>query len=306
MTTMQSGPAWLDDMAAHLRPVLSRYLADGQSEAMTLMQLACLEGDATLLATTLRNARRRADPATACRLQVLATAIKENRSGFALVRQLLQSGIDHGQAASPEEGIVAVRSMFDRLAERSPEAGVALYSLGDARTLDAATAEVIAAMRARISIAGRDLLDIGCGYGRLAAVLAGEARAVTGIDVSAKMIEIGRRRYAKLRNLNLLTCSGRDLLQFGDAAFDLAFAVDSLPYLMQAGTALVQRHFAEIARVLRTGGDLLIFNFSYRNDIEADRRDLAGLAHAFGFAVIRNGTRDFTLWDAALFHLTRR
>src|SRR3546814_13970800 len=92
----------------------------------------------------------------------------------------------------------------------------------------------------------------------------------------------------------------------GDAAFDLALAVDSLPYLMQAGTALVQRHFAEIARVLRTGGDLLIFNFSYRDDIEADRRDLAGLAHAFGFAVLRDGTRDLALWDASPFHLTRR
>src|SRR3546814_3889845 len=173
--TMRSGPAWLDDMPAHLRPVLSRYLAGGRSEAMILMQLACLEGDAPRLAMTLRNARRHADPATARRMQTLATTVEENRSGFALVRQLLQSGIDHGQAASPEEGIAAVRSMFDRLAERSPEAGVALYSLGDARTLDAATAEVVAAMRARTAIAGRDLLDIGCGYGRLAAVQIGRA-----------------------------------------------------------------------------------------------------------------------------------
>src|SRR3546814_13393702 len=69
--TMRSGPAWLDDMPAHLRPVLSRYLAGGRSEAMILMQLACLEGDAPRLAMTLRNARRHADPAPARRMQTL-------------------------------------------------------------------------------------------------------------------------------------------------------------------------------------------------------------------------------------------
>jgi hypothetical protein len=60
----------------------------------------------------------------------------------------------------------------------------------------------------------------------------------------------------------------------------------------------------EAARVLRPGGDLLIFNLSYRGDLDCDRADLAALA-GDRFAVVRDGTRDLRLWDAPAFHLRR-
>jgi PAS domain S-box-containing protein len=63
---------------------------------------------------------------------------------------------------------------------------------------------------------------------------------------------------------------------------------------------------AEEARVLRPGGTLAIFNFSYRGDLEADRADAARLARLAGFQVLRHGTRDLRLWDGAAFHLAKR
>ena len=56
---------------------------------------------------------------------------------------------------------------------------------------------------------------------------------------------------------------------------------DSSP-LVQSGMSLVERHVAEIARVLTTAGDLLIINVSDRGEPVRDRADMERLAHAFG------------------------
>jgi hypothetical protein len=68
---------------------------------------------------------------------------------------------------------------------------------------------------------------------------------------------------------------------------------------------VVERHFADAARLLRAGGAFAIFNFSYRGDLAADRRDAARLAAANGLAVRLCGARLFTLWDGAAFVLAR-
>jgi hypothetical protein len=49
----------------------------------------------------------------------------------------------------------------------------------------------------------------------------------------------------------------------------------------------------------------VILNFSYRGDVEADRRDIERLGAANGFLIRRAGTRDFSLWDGLTFLLTR-
>ena len=55
------------------------------------------------------------------------------------------SEVDHAAAAPDEVGaLAAIRDQFDRAAALSPEAGVAAYSLGDPRVLEAATAELVA------------------------------------------------------------------------------------------------------------------------------------------------------------------
>ncbi len=182
---------------------------------------------------------------------------------------------------------------------------MALYSLGNPAILDAATQEVVELLVARRWVtAARDVLEIGCGIGRFERALAPQVRAITGIDVSPRMIEQARRRCAGLDNVSLLACTGYDLAPFADASFDLVMAVDSFPYLVQSGMALVERHFEEARRVLRPGGDLVIFEFSYRGDAGRDRDDVSRLALTTGFTVRDSGTRLLSLWDGALFHLT--
>jgi len=119
------------------------------------------------------------------------------------------------------------------------------------------------------------------------------------------MIEAAHRRCASIHNVRFSTCSGRDLEGIADARFDLVFAIDSFPYLLQAGMPLVETHFAEFRRVLRARGDLVILNFSYRDDVAEDRRDVAALADRHGFEVVVDGTSPFEIWNGIAFRLSR-
>jgi SAM-dependent methyltransferase len=212
--------------------------------------------------------------------------------------------LEHDPAAQGESGAERWAAAFDRAVAAHPEASVALYSLGDPRLLDAASAE-IAAVLGRWGVLGSDrrALDLGCGIGRMLPLLARSCRVAVGIDVSAGMLTEARRRCTGLSNLLLVRSSGRDLKMFADDSFDLVLAVDSFPYLNLSGIA--EPIFAELARLLAPGGDLGILNYSYRDDFEADRADLDRLARAHGLKVLRRGTRDFELWDAPGFLLKK-
>lgn len=195
--------------------------------------------------------------------------------------------------------VAATAALFDRLAAQEPEAAVAFYSLGDPALLAAATTELVEVVRGWTPVERRAVLDFGCGIGRVALALAPYAERVVGVDVSSAMVAEARRRAAGVADVAFDATDGRTL-PFADASFDLVLAVDSVPYLVRAG--VLEAQLAELKRVLRPGGDLLVFNWSYRGDEAADAREAAGAA---GFACLRSGERPFAIWDATGFHLRR-
>lgn len=105
------------------------------------------------------------------------------------------------------------------------------------------------------------VLDVGCGMGADVFDLAarvGKAGHVTGIDMSASLIEAARRR-AEGHNLPVAFEVGDvQALQFEDAAFD---AVRSERLLMHVPDA--DRAVAEMARVLRPGGRMAVFDMDW-------------------------------------------
>lgn len=233
----------------------------------------------------------RSEPSAA--LEDLAIIARDRPQAWETVRRL-SAAVDHGAV-----GVKAFAAAFDRAATLSPEGSVALYSLGDPALLSAATSELLGWLADRGLLgAGRSMLDLGCGIGRLAGPAAGSVASVVGADVSGRMLAEARRRWHDRRNLLFVRTSGRDLAAFADRSFDLLVAVDSFPYMVAAG--LAARHVEEAGRVLRPGGDLVIFNFSYRGDIAADRTDLLGRP---GFRTIVDGARGLAIWDAPAFHL---
>jgi SAM-dependent methyltransferase len=253
-------------------------------------------------------ARLSALPAGDARAEALARLHRARRGGLGELRAMLAaSGLDHGAApGTPEEAVARVAAAFDRAVAAAPEASVAAYSLNDPAALAAATGEVVEWL-AREGLVGpdRDVLDLGCGIGRVSAALAPRCRSVLGLDVSPSMVAEARRRHAGAPNLRFGTTPGTGLSALGTASFDLVLAVDSFPYIVQAGAAVAERHIADAARVLRGGGAFAILNLSYRGDPEADRADAARWAAAGGWTLAVDGAAPFALWDGAAFLLRR-
>jgi SAM-dependent methyltransferase len=303
-----AGADWLERCAPHLPGAVARYLAGEISAETALMQLVIeLSGPDELEALLGALERQPQDNVAARRLGELQQAASRHRPAWSTLKAIL-AGVHHDSVEMPPEQTLAYwRAAFDGAVAISPEASVALYSLGDADLLAAATAEVVERLRSW-GLLGRDrrALEIGCGIGRFLAALAGDLERVVGIDISWRMVECARRRCRGLGNVHLVQCGGQDLAFLADQAIDLVLAIDSFPYLVQSGPDLPARHMRDAVRVLRPGGDLLVFNFSYRGDIERDRDEARRLAGEAGLAVLRNGTREFTRWDGSTFHFRKR
>jgi SAM-dependent methyltransferase len=286
-----------------LRAPLSRYLAGEASAEITLMQFALRLRQTSLVGPLLENFSRAApeckELAGLCRLAAV------NTSHLAQVTILANDGLVNIEIGD-RDGVAAIRDQFDRAVALAPEASVALYSLGSSDILDRATAEIVNRLADwELLRSDSSVLDIGCGIGRMERALARRVGSITAIDVSLGMIEEARRRCGDLTNVVFEQCDGRDLARFCDRSFDVVLAVDSFPYLFAADPEIVAQHMRDGARILKPGGAILILNFSYRGDQEADCRDIARLASISRLTVQRSGTRDFTLWDGLSFLLTR-
>ena len=275
------------------------------SPAIALLRLLIAHRGLEALRARLDALRPGRDHAMRRAISRITELLDAHPEGGALALRMLEQERAAG-TQSPEDGLERCRRLFDRLVRDRAEASVALYSLGSPELLAAATREVVALLE-RLGVLGpeREVLEIGCGIGRFEQALAPRVGAITGIDIAPGMIGAARERCAGLRNVRLLATSGRDLGSFPSGVFDLVLAIDVMPYVWRAGTALVATHCAEAARVLRPGGDFVILNLSYRGDLDLDRQDARRLATAVGLRVLRNGTTDLELWDGATFHLRK-
>ena len=109
---------------------------------------------------------------------------------------------------------------------------------------------------------GKDVLEIGLGYGTVSQLLAQRARSYTGLDIAAGPVSVVNQRM-KLFSLNACAQQG-SILQapFADASFDAIVTIGCLHH-----TGDLPRGLDEVHRVLRPGGSALVmvYNaFSYR------------------------------------------
>jgi SAM-dependent methyltransferase len=101
-------------------------------------------------------------------------------------------------------------------------------------------------------VAGRRILDVGCGAGHLFEPLRDRGAIVTGVEPSTKMLEMARKRLGEDAILHQAGLGG-DPLPLPDGAFDDAIACLVLHYLEDWNGPL-----AELRRVLAPGGRLIV------------------------------------------------
>jgi SAM-dependent methyltransferase len=105
-------------------------------------------------------------------------------------------------------------------------------------------------------LAGRAILDYGCGLGEWGVWMATEGAAVALVDLSPVAIEIGLRRAAASGVANRVrgfAVDAANLNCFQDAEFDLIYASAALHHTLKYSNALT-----ELLRVLRPGGKLIL------------------------------------------------
>lgn len=280
--------------AADVQRVVDRYLNAEASASMVAMELLQLTEDPEAVVRVLPTlAGDRA------RLRELQRLFEENQAGCRTIVAMIRRRLDSPDVADDaDEGIARSRRLFDASVAHSEESSVALYSLGSAELLAVATDEVVGVLEAwEVLGPARDALEIGCGIGRLMVPLAPRLRSVVGTDVSPGMVAAARRRLDACANASVHETAGRDLSEFESGSLDLVYSVDTFPYLVLAGQALVERHFREIRRVLRPGGDFVLFNYAYGRPRDADAREVLALADAAELAVVRADQSPFRIWN---------
>jgi ubiquinone/menaquinone biosynthesis C-methylase UbiE len=102
---------------------------------------------------------------------------------------------------------------------------------------------------------GASVLDLGCGTGTLAVLVKRRqpAAEVTGLDADPEVLERGRRKAAEAGVEIRFDRGFANELPYPDRRFDLVL---SSLFFHHLGPDLKRRSAAEIARVLRPGGEL--------------------------------------------------
>lgn len=94
-----------------------------------------------------------------------------------------------------------------------------------------------------------NVLDIGCGDGRLAHHLRDHHITYTGVDISERFLEIARQHHGTLGSFQLMQ---ENALPFPRETFDHAFAIAVIHHLPNTDTR--REWIKEVFRVLKPGG----------------------------------------------------
>jgi ubiquinone/menaquinone biosynthesis C-methylase UbiE len=135
----------------------------------------------------------------------------------------------------------------------APDFGPLAESYDRLRPVDANWWQLFELLVAEGDLAGRRVLDVGCGTGRLAVALAERGARVWGVDPSEEMLRQARAAGGRTVGLKL----GRaEALPFKDAWFERA-VLRTVVHLVER-----RRAFPELARVLQRGGLAVIATFA--------------------------------------------
>ena len=110
-------------------------------------------------------------------------------------------------------------------------------------------------------IAGKKVLEVGCGMGTHASLLSKAGADVTAIDLTERAVETTRRRFELFGLRGTIVRADAEQLPFENASFDFVWTWGVIHHSSRMEDCL-----SEIARVLRPGGHLFLMVY-YRPSI---------------------------------------
>lgn len=102
-----------------------------------------------------------------------------------------------------------------------------------------------------VALSEANVLEVGCGNGRMSEFLAPQVKHLYAIDISPTMIALAKERLATLPNATFLTGSGSKY-PVADASVDIVFSYIVFQHFPTH--QMIADNLAEVMRVLRDGG----------------------------------------------------
>lgn len=151
------------------------------------------------------------------------------------------------------------------------------------------------------------VLEIGCGVGRMTAMLSRVFGKVTAVDVSPEMVTRARENLKGFSNVSIVLGDGATLAGLANSSQDFAFSFIVFQHIPDIG--VIRSYCGEVFRVLRPGS---LFKFQVNGSflvqgavadtwvgVSLSEQDAKDLCEATGFIYERShgaGTQYFWLW----------
>jgi SAM-dependent methyltransferase len=108
-----------------------------------------------------------------------------------------------------------------------------------------------------------EILEIGCGVGRVGAVIAPLCKHWIGCDVAGNMLKHAAKRLARHDNVSFIEISGTDLTPVPDQSVDMVYCTVVFMHLDEWDRF---NYILEAYRVLRPAGRVFVDNFNLCSD----------------------------------------
>lgn len=107
--------------------------------------------------------------------------------------------------------------------------------------------------------AGKNMLELGCGAGRMTRAFASHFSHITAVDVSMQMLDRAKQLLSDVENVSWKLANGADLNDTPSGSIDFAFSYLVLQHLPDE--RLVCSYIREMVRVLKVSG-ICLFQFN--------------------------------------------
>lgn len=177
-------------------------------------------------------------------------------------------GLANEQKLAPQPATIANRSDYkgtwEKLAHDNDSAKMWVAGYTDEAEFLRSGLHTVEVLERYVGIRPTDhILEIGCGVGRVGAVLSSRCAKWTGTDISSNMLVHARTRLRDRSNVDLVELSTVGLKEIPSASMDLVYCTVVFMHLFEWDR---YRYFEEAFRVLRPGGRCLFDNVDITSD----------------------------------------